>query len=229
MGIMALNWIMFLPALLLLFYPLENFLPSRSFCMRELAYVDFSQPSVRRRGPWTFPALWADGLRAFLGVWLLRGAWTIEHIGGWLHHVPMLTVISIIFLSIIVQMDVRHSRRERFLAPVTYIIGLWLALLPLPVALVAVAAGGVCMVAFRSLSAFFFFGSATVGVFGYLVLHAGSWVIVASAIGLVPYVVSMLGHRSLAMPVRVELMRERSRDVPTGKVLSMAGRDKIEV
>ncbi len=225
---MALNWIMFLPALLLLFYPLEVFLPSRSFCMRELGYIDFSQPSARRRGPWTFPALWVDGVRAFLGVWLLRNAWTIESNRDWLHNVPVITSILIISLSIVAQMHARHSR-ERFLTPVTYVIGLWLALLPLPAALVAVAAGGVCMVAFRSLSAFFFFGASTVVVFGYLALRAGSWAMVAAAVGVMPYMVSMLGRRSLAVPVRIEMMRERSRDVSKGKVLRMAGGDKIKI
>ena len=225
---MALHWIMFLPALLLLFYPLEVFLPSKSFCMRELNYIDFSQASVRRRGPWNFPAFWADGLRSFLGALLLRNAWTIESGRDWLHNVPAVSFFIIISLSIIAQMHARHSR-ERFLAPVTYVVGLWLALLPLPAALVAVAAGGVCMVAFRSLSAFFFFGAATVGVFGYLALRAGSWAMVAAVIGVVPYILSMLGRRSLAVPVRIEVMRERSRDVSTGKVVRMAGRNKIKV
>jgi hypothetical protein len=226
---MALNWILFSLALGLLFFPLEILLP-KSFCMRELTYIDFGQKSFGKRAPWSFPALWADGIRSFLGAFLLRHAWTIEPgtLVRWLYQVPVIAAFVILSLSLVAQMHTRQSR-DRFLAPVVYAIGLWLALLPLPVALVAAAAGGVCMVAFRSLSAFFFFGAFTIVAFGYFVLHKGTWALVGAGLSLLPYLLSMVCRRSLAVPVRIEILRERSRDLSRGNALRMSEADKIGV
>lgn len=224
---MSLNWILFLPALLLLFYPLELLLP-RHFGLKELSYIDFGEVGARRRAPWSFPALWSDGIRSFAGAHLLKSAWTLEPFSGRLSHVPVLAVLVILSLSLIVQM---HTRRkaDRFIAPVSFMIGLWLALLPASVALVAVAAGGVCMVAFRSLTAFFFCGGVAVEVLGYAVLHVGGyWSVAAGVTGLIPCLVSLLGHRRLAVPVRVEIIKTRSRDVGMECMLSMCKADKFK-
>ncbi len=210
---------MFLPALLLLFYPVEFFIP-KDIRLKQLHNIDFSESGARRRAPWHFPALWTDGVRACLGAFLLRDAWTLEPMAGWLHHVPVIASVLILILSLAAQMHTRRSE-EYFLGPLTYMIGLWLALAPLPVAVVAVAAGGVCLVAFRSLSAFFFCGAATVGIFGCVVLHSGPWVAVAAALGLLPCLLSFFFRRSLAVPMRVEITHERSRDIPAVRTVRM--------
>lgn len=226
---MALNWILFSLALALLFFPLEILL-SKSFCMRELTYINFSQKSFRKRAPWSFPAMWSDGIRSFLGVFLLRHAFKVEPgtVARWLHNVPLVAVLVILSLSIVVQMHT-HQSRDRFLAPVVYVIGLLMALLPLPVVFVSVAAGSVCMVAFRSLSAFFFFTAFTLVVFGYFILHAGPWALTAAGLGVLPYVLSLTCRRSLAVPVKVEILRERSRDLPVGNAMRMGESDKVRI
>lgn len=224
---MSLNWLLFLPALLVLFYPLELLLPKR-FGLKELPYIDFGEAGARRRAPWSFPALWSDGIRSFAGAFMLRSAWTMEAGVGGLYQVPVAAAVVILSLSVIVQM---HTTRkgDRFIAPVTFVIGLWLALLPASVALVAVAAGGVCMVAMRSLTAFFFCGAVAVGIFGYGALHAGYWALAAGVIGVMPCLISFLARRRLAVPVRVEIITARARDVGMGSILHMNEADKFKV
>jgi hypothetical protein len=218
---------MFFPSLLLLFYPLEVFLPNL-ICMRELSHLDFSQASVRRRAPWSLQALWLDIIRAFFGGLLLREAWVVEHTKNWwVANFPLLASLVILLLAIIAQMHTRRSR-ERFFAPVTFLAGIWLALLPLPVALLAITAGGVCMAAFRSLSSFFFFGALACVVLGYAALHAGLWSILAMALGFVPYFLSLLCGRTLAVPVRVEVVQERRRKIAVKTAVRMNKVDEIK-
>ena len=214
---MSLNWILFFPALLLLFYPLELLLP-KHFGLKELPYIDFGEAGARRRAPWSIPALWSDGIRSFAGGFMLRSAWHLEAGVRGLYQAPVVASLLILSLSILVQM---HTRRkdDRFIAPVAFVIGLWLALLPASVALVAVAAGGVCMVAMRSLTAFFFCGAVAVGIFGYGALHAGYWALAAAVLGVMPCLISLLARRRLAVPVRVEVVTARARDIGMGDLL----------
>jgi len=202
---------MFFPALLLLFVPAEIFFP-KHIRLKILAHIDFSEPKVRRRGPWQLPVAWVNGIRSFLGAWLLYNAWEIEPMSGWIRHLSMVYSFIILTLSIVVQM---HTKRSKgfFLAPVVYSIGIWLALIPMPVALVAVAAGTVCMVAFRSLAAFFFFGAAMLGGFGVVVLHTGPWGMVVTVLGLLPCLLSVISGRPLSVPIKAELVKDHSRAI----------------
>lgn len=224
---MAIQWVMFLPALLLLFYPVEVLLP-KSFYLKDLSYLEFSETGANKRAPWSFPALWSDGLRSFLGAFLLRSAWAVEPSAGWLHRVPYVMSFCILALSLVVQMHTKRTN-DRFLAPVSYVAGLWLALLPLPVALVTVMAAGVCMVAFRSLGAFFFCGAATVAGFGHVIMHTGLWSVVAAAIGAMPWMVGLTCQRRLAVPFRVHVIKEHRRYVPVTDLMRMAEAERIEV
>ncbi|HTJ78187.1 MAG TPA: hypothetical protein VL357_04260 [Rariglobus sp.] len=202
---------MFFPSLLFLFIPLEIFLPG-NIRLKELAYIDFLDATVYRRGPWRLPIVWVDGIRSYLGALLLCNAWEIEPIAGTWGYILPVACLFVLTLSITVQMHTRYNKGH-FLAPVIYVVGVWLALMPLPLAMVAVAAGGVCMVAFRSLTAFFFCAAAMMGVFGGIVLRAGSLTMVAAALGLLPCLLSLLFGRSLAVPMRVEFVQDRSRDI----------------
>ena len=225
---MTLNWLMFFPALFLLFIPLEVFFP-KNLRLKELSHIDFSDAGARRRGPWRLPVVWADGVRSYLGAFLLCNAWAVDPMAGKLHHVPLVVSLFILSLAVVAQMHTRRSEGH-FLAPVVYMAGIWLAMTSWPLALVAVAAGAVCMVAFRSLSAFFFFGGAMVGVFGGVVLHAGLWALAAAAVGLLPCLLGLFFKRSLAVPMRIELVKDRSREVAVTRAtaLNLDNVEKLE-
>ena len=224
---MTFNWLMFCPALLLLFLPLE-ILIRKNIRLKELAHIDFGDPSIRQRAPWRFWMVWVDGLRSFFGAFLLCSAWTIDPMAAELHYVPMVSALLVLALSLAVQMHTRRSDGH-FWAPVLYIVGVWLALVSWPLVLVAVAAGAVCMVAFRSLTAFFFFGSAMMAIFGVVVLHAGVWAMIAAILGLQPCLLSLVSGRLLSVPVRIALVKERSRDLPKVRTLRVDEAVEVEV
>lgn len=196
---MATHWLMLIPSLVLLFFPLDILLP-KNFIMRELRSLDFDRTGEWRRVPWKLPLLWLDVLRAFGGAWLLRHAWTAHAASGW-NHAPVMASALILVVSFVAQMQTRRDA-DCFFAPLTHIVGLMLALAYLPVAILAIVAGGVCMVAFRSTSAFFFFAAVTVAILGHWVLHLGYWTMMVAILGLVPSLVSLMFRRPLALPIR---------------------------
>jgi hypothetical protein len=197
---MTLNWTLFVPALLLLFYPLDRLLPK--VCrLRQLGQIDFMESGVWKRAPWWFTGLWVDGIRAFGGAWLLRAAWSIEPVESWVDYTPMIASALILLIAIGVQMTTRRSG-EYFLAPLTYVAGVVMALVSTPVALIVLAAGSICMAAFGSLTAFFFIQACVLGSLGCLILNAGPWAVVATGLGFLPCVVSFAAGRPLVVPMK---------------------------
>lgn len=200
--IMNLNWWMFLPALLLVFCPLDAVLPKR-LKFREFDHLDFGEDSwCRSVEAWWLPTLWLDPLRAFAGAWLLRNAWVLdEFLGGVARHAPVVVSALILAVALGVQL---HTRRDRDMvfAPIGYVIGLWFGLLLAPVAALAMVVGVGCVVAFRSWSAFFVFGAIGAGVIGFLIMRLDPWMLMAVALSALPWFVSAITQRVLIFPLR---------------------------
>lgn len=199
---MNLNWLMFLPALLLVFFPLDAVLPKR-LKFREFDHLDFGEDSwCRSVDAWWLPTLWLDPLRAFAGAWLLRNAWELdEFLGGAARHVPLVVSALILAIALGVQL---HTRRDRDMvfAPIGYVIGLWFGLLLAPVAALAMVVGVGCVVAFRSWSAFFVFGAIGAGVIGFLIMRMNPWMLMAVGLSILPWFVSAITRRALIFPLR---------------------------
>jgi hypothetical protein len=195
---MKIDWLQFIPALLLLFYPLDHALRGR---VRLRAYED-----VRNDRPdaadawWRQPWTWVDPIRACVGGWLLRTAWTIEPpVDGFWLHLPLMGTLVVLALALGVQM---HTRRvdSVLLAPMGYSAGLVFALLPPQVAVLVVVLAFVCLMAFRGWWAFFFFGAAGAGAFGYLILRVNLWMAGTVVLMMMPLMLGMLVRRELLLP-----------------------------
>ena len=193
---------MFLPALLLVFFPLDAVLPRR-LKFRDFDRLDFGEDSWSRSlEAWWLPTLWLDPLRAFAGAWLLRNAWVLdESLGGVLRLVPLVASALILAGALGVQLHTRRGQDLVF-APIGYVIGLWFGLVVAPVAVLAMVVGVGCVVAFRSWSAFFVFGAIGVGVIGYLVMRLNPWLLMAVVLSICPWFVSAMTQRTLILPLR---------------------------
>lgn len=199
---MNLNWFMFFPALVLVFFPLDAVLPKR-LKFRDFDRLDFGEDSgCRSLEAWWLPTLWMDPLRAGAGAWLLRHAWVLdESLGGIARHVPLVASAVILAGALGVQL---HTRRDHdvVLAPLGYLAGLWFGLLLSPVAalVMVVAAGSVA--AFRAWSAFFVFGAIATGVIGFLLMRMDPWMLMTVALSILPWFVSAITQRTLIFPLR---------------------------
>lgn len=211
--IMDLNWFMFLPALLLVFFPMDAVLPKR-LKFRDFDHLDFGEDSsCRSIEAWWLPSLWLDPLRAFAGAWLLRNAWVVEEsLTGPGRHVPWVASALILAGALGVQMHTRRGQDMMF-APIGYVIGLWFGLLVAPVAGLAMVIGVGCVVAFRSWSAFFVFGAIGVGVIGYLIMRLNPWMLMAVALSVSPWFVSAMMQRTLIFPLRPVMPPQTFREV----------------
>lgn len=199
---MNLNWLMFCPALMLLFFPLDALL-SKRLKLRSYEHLNFEEGAwARKPSAWWTPSLWLDPARAFLGAWLLANAWAIEDAGGGLvKWVPFLTTALLLALATGVQL---HTRRDEsvLLAPTGYIAGIWFALLSPAVALLAVVVAVVGVFAFRTWSAFFFCGAAYACCAGMWLMGKDLFVPLSAGLAIMPWVISAIAHRTLMQPLR---------------------------
>ncbi len=198
---MEIIWIRFVPALLLLFYPLDDFLRGK---IRLRDYEAIRNDSMGAFTGWLRqPSAWLDPVRAFFGAWLLRHAWVMEAdaaVPGLWFHLPLFGTLLILTLALGVQM---HTRRdtEALFAPLGYTGGIVFVLLPPEVAVLVIALAGVCLMAFRHWGAFFFFGALGSGVIGYMVLRVDYWMVASVILMIEPLMISLLVRRELLLPM----------------------------
>lgn len=196
---MKIDWLLFLPALLLLFYPLDDWLRMR-VCLRDYEYIRNTRLRSREAW-WRQPWAWVDPLRAFVGAWMLRHAWEIElPLPALWRQGPLIGTLLVLGLAVIVQM---HTRRhdEVLLAPMGYCAGLVFALLRPEIALLVVTLAGACMMAFRGWAAFFGCAAAGSAVFGYMLLHVNFWMLGTVGLMIEPLLFSWLLGRQMLLPV----------------------------
>ncbi len=197
---MAIHWILFIPALLLLFYPLDNWLRGR-ISLRDFEHVHRERRPTDVHYWWRAPYFWIDPLRAFAGAWLLRHSWQIEPpLPGLWRHLPLLVSLIVLILSVGVQMHTRRDENTLF-APIGYSSGLVFALLPPQIAVLVVILAGACLVGFRRWSAFFISGAIGAGVMGYMILQMDDWMLISVVLLMEPCLLSLLAGRELRLPV----------------------------
>jgi hypothetical protein len=198
---MNLNWLMFGPALVLLFLPVDSLLTKR-LKLRAYEHIDFGASGwARKPSAWWTPSLWLDPVRAFSGTWLLLNAWTLEYTsGGWTKSVPFLAAAVLLALATGVQL---HTRRDKdaLLAPTGYIAGVWLALLSPAVALLALVVAVVGVFAFRTWSAFFFCGAAYAGCAGLWLMGNDLQVPLSAGLAMLPWLAGVISQRTLMQPL----------------------------
>jgi hypothetical protein len=196
---MEIDWILLMPGLLILFYPLDTWLHG---IVRFHDYEHLRNGGGRRGTPWWRQQwVWMDPLRAFAGGWLLRNSWTIEPpLPGLWSHLPLMATGVVMGLALIAQM---HTRRdgESMIAPVGYVAGLLFVVLPPQVAVLVVALAGACLMAFRGWSAFFLCGALGAAGLGFMILRFNLWMAVSVVLMLEPLLVSALAQRRLLLPV----------------------------
>lgn len=193
---MHIHWTLFVPALLLLFYPLDLWLTCH-VRLRDFEYLS----NGRRRGkhPWWRQSwAWMDPLRAFAGALALRHAWSFD--GSLWHHLPFVAVLVMLILALGVQM---HTRREEVLfAPVGFCAGLLFAVLPPQIAVLVLALAVTSLMAFRGWWAYFVAGSLGAGLLGLVILRSDLWTLAAVVLLVEPFIVSWIIRRELLVPVR---------------------------
>lgn len=206
---MSLRWLIFSVALFALLAPLPAFY-SRKRRYRTLHALDIE----RRNGSWWIT--WKQVLR-FSGHWieLVRGVaaslcllGTVDELRGvsrfydkytaWAHFVVPLVVAT--FCVVLVGLLFRYPGKA--IAPVIFVAGTLLVLVPPAVAVPALVLGGITAFTFRSLAAFFLVTAPMLAVLGFF-LDRLLWPSLAGAIlSITPVVIAFARENELVIPVR---------------------------
>ncbi|MFI5356347.1 MAG: hypothetical protein ACHQ4G_03330 [Opitutales bacterium] len=198
---MAFDWGWFLTGLVLLFFPADRLL-SAQVSVRGAESFQSLQNSPRRRPWWWVPALWLDPVRGLLGTWLVRrGCVLTMHAGVPEPKSAYAVMLAVLFVAVLVQLPTRRSQ-EILLAPIGFMAGMVGILVPLPVAVIGLAAALGSLFAFRAFSAFFTAGLAVVAVLGLVLQAPLCWLLPAVGLLAVPVLAALLSQRSLELPTR---------------------------
>jgi hypothetical protein len=196
---MTITWGIFLPCVVLLYYPAERIFPTGQ---KLRTYSQLSDPAQRHRHAWWRwqPVLWADALRAAAATWLLD--FSIAPEAGESRALAVVLLGGLLLVGLIPQMLTRRKPDAMF-APVGYVLAVLFVLLPLSAALPAAVLGIVGLSAIRDFTAFFIGGSLMSVLLGYLL--GGSLVTscLVAAVFALPVVVSAMFRCKLVLPVRV--------------------------
>lgn len=196
---MTIAWGIFLPSVVLLYYPAERIMPTGQ---KLRTYSQLSDPAQRHRHSWWRwqPALWADALRIAAAVWLLN--FSIVPAAGESRALAVVLLGGLLMLALIPQMVTRRKPDAMF-APVGYVLAVLFVLLPLSAALPAAVLGIVGLMAIRDFTAFFIGGGLMAVLLGYFL--GGSLVTscMVAAIFALPAIVSAMFRCKLVLPVRV--------------------------
>lgn len=207
---MELNWLYFVPALVLLFYPSYA---GGSARLRLCGYEDirYNRGGAAKSGVRNL-RMWLDPARAFAGAWLLRHSWVVEApLPGVWKYVPLAATMLVIAAALGVQMHTRYDSTV-LLAPIGFCTGLVFALLPTQVALLVVVFAAASLMAFRGWWAFFLCGAAAAAGFGYMLLRTNLWMAGSVAVLLEPLFLSLLIKRQLTfavIPIRKTVVVKR--------------------
>ena len=196
---MTIAWGIFLPSVVLLYYPAERIMPASQ---KLRTYSQLSDPAQRHRHSWWRwqPVLWADALRIAAAVWLLD--FSIAPETGESNALAVVLLGGLLMLGLIPHMVTRRKPDAMF-APLGYVLAVLFILLPLSAALPAAVLGIVGLMAIRDFTAFFIGGGIASVLLGYLL--GGSLVTscLVAAIFALPFVVSAMFRCKLVLPVRV--------------------------
>lgn len=196
---MTIDWALFTPAILLLLFPADKLFSAqielRSFdCLVGLRARD------RRRSLWWMAPLWLDPLRGFLGAWLLVRALELN-VRTWML-TPKIGFAVSIGVLILAALSQTFTRRDHgvVLAPIGFIAGVVIALVPGFAPVFGVILAMVAMFGFRQFYAFFAVGVVVMPVLGFVFEATPGLVGAASLMFLVPLLVGMLSNSLLEVP-----------------------------
>lgn len=194
---MNIEWGILLPALVLLYYPVDRMLPQS---LRLRSYGQLSDPAHTHRHRWWLwqPALWADALRCGVSIWLIRFA-LAPHGGAPARIEAMLG--GLLALGVLPQMVTARKAGTMF-APLGYVFAALFVLLPFAAALPVAVLGVVALMALRDFAAIFLGGAIVTGVFGYLLGGTAAAVVSLAVTFALPVVVSTMFRCKLALPVQ---------------------------
>lgn len=195
---MEINWPLLLPAVVLLFYPLDRLLPAYMKCRTIDALLD---PAAKHRRKWWRwqPELWADVVRVAAATWFIDFA--LEPESGKMGWVVTLVIGFILAVGVCCQMRTRREEESVF-APLSYLLGVMLVLLP-PTATAAIFVLEVAaLAAFRSYVAFLLAG--VVLTTGLTFLLGGDILtgVMLAGVHAVALMASFLMEGELVLPVR---------------------------
>ncbi|MBI5766357.1 MAG: hypothetical protein HZA93_01070 [Verrucomicrobia bacterium] len=186
----------------MLLWPADWLLSSRVE-LRSFDCFQSLENSPRHRPWWWVPALWIDPLRGFAGAWLLREALGLEFT-RWVPVPQMVYVValSMLALGILCQMLTRRGGRGVLLAPLGFVTGLVLAIVPWSVSLLAIASSALGAFAFRQFSAFFWFGLVAVVLLGLAFEAHGAALGAAGGAFGAPLAIGVVSACALEVPTR---------------------------
>lgn len=195
---MAIEWQLFLPALLLLLFPADRLMGSRVELLSFDRAGNRSAAVNRRR--WMY-VRWTEPLRALGGAFALKislplatDLWRFQAGDAYA------LFIAILVAGMILQLPTNREEGA-LLAPVGYAVGILFALLPWPLAGVGLIGGITSLFAFRQLNAFFGFAASVVGLVGLLFESPPMWLIPAVGLLFLPVLAGLLTGRTLEMPL----------------------------
>lgn len=192
---------LFAPGLLLLLFPADRLLSS-VIELRSFAFFHRLENSPGHQRWWRVPLLWLDPLRGFAGAWLLTAPLR-ETPTSWaaLPKPAYALVAAMLAASVVCQLPTRRDRTA-LLAPVGFVAGMVVALVPWTVSLLGLTLATTAMLGFRQYHAFFTVGLFTVCGLGFAFRAEVPWLIPAVVVLALPIMASVATGRSLELPVR---------------------------
>ena len=190
-----------MPAVLLLLFPADRLL-SANVQLRTFESFRSLENSPRHRPWWWVTALWLDPIRGFVGTLLLKTAFALTQ-GKWtLRQEPTYwLLVGILGTAVLCQSYTRRDH-EVLLAPMGFVGGIVLALIPLAVAVIGLATAVMSLFAFRRFHAFFTVGLAMIGLLGALLDTHFMWLAPAGLVLIVPLALGAIAGRTLELPTR---------------------------
>ena len=161
---------------------------------------------------WLHPLKAMDLLRAYAGATLLNAAFAAIDPSGPQQWPARLVLLIAMTAGLLIQHDLHRTKDDTLHAPVAYLAGLALAILPLKVALFALPIGILAAIGLRHLSWGFLMTAVAAGGFGLLFKQNYQTLATACFLLTLPLLLSHLLHRSLVLAVRSNLITVKAAD-----------------
>lgn len=194
------SWFSLLPAIVLLFFPMQVLLP-KSTVFRVYEQIP---PRGKGRFPWWWtPAVWLEPLLGLGGAYLLHEfTFAVEpDATGLTALLPALTTFVILLIALVLRMPVWRDRRA-CVAPLGFLVGVAFGLMP-PLCVVVGLLLAVCaMGGFQHFGAAFLAGAPALGAAGLLFKAPRVEVALAAVLLIVPFVFSVATYRVMTFPSR---------------------------
>lgn len=194
------TWVVLIPALLFLFFPVQILLPPSAV----FRVYEQTPPRGSGRYPWWWTAaVWLDPICGFGGGFLLHQfVFSVPpEAKGILAMTPALATFGVILISILVRMPVRRDRRACF-APLGFMLGVLFSLMPPLVAGIALLLGLCGVGGFRHFGGGFVVSAVAVAAAALLFKVPNIEVVLTAVLVLLPFVFSAATYRVLTFPSR---------------------------